>query len=315
MSANWIEIARTGTFADSMGRPQTFTARDLEAIAGAYDPHKRDAPLVFGHPESDAAPAFGWVERLKSEGGKLLATFADVPQEVRELVAKGHYRHVSMSLMPDRTTLRHVALLGAAQPAIDGLKAVSFAADEGAITIEFAATGGEGDTTMTIEELQRQVGQLQAQLESLTTENKSLKKQLSESETAKTSAETARAEAEKKAEKVSADFAAYRDKIETERREARVSALVKAGKLKPAEKADTLAFAAALAAQDGSVDFAAPDGSGGSKTEKISLEERYFRELEARSVDGRFMEFTAPPRHAEGQDKQTWTPDEVASKL
>ena len=178
MSANWIEIARTGTFADSMGRPQTFTARDLEAIAGAYDPHKRDAPLVFGHPESDAAPAFGWVERLKSEGGKLLATFADVPQEVRELVAKGHYRHVSMSLMPDRTTLRHVALLGAAQPAIDGLKAVSFAADEGAITIEFAATGGEGDA-MTIEELQRQVGQLQAQLETLTNENKSLKKQLS----------------------------------------------------------------------------------------------------------------------------------------
>ena len=178
----WIEIARTGTFADSMGRPQTFTARDLEAIAGAYDPHKRDAPLVFGHPESDAAPAFGWVERLKSEGGKLLATFADVPQEVRELVAKGHYRHVSMSLMPDRTTLRHVALLGAAQPAIDGLKAVSFAADEGAITIEFAAAGGEGDTAMTIEELQRQVGQLQAQLESLTTENKSLKKQLSETE-------------------------------------------------------------------------------------------------------------------------------------
>ena len=310
----WIEIARTGTFADSMGRPQTFTARDLEAIASAYDPLKRDAPLVFGHPESDAAPAFGWVERLKSEGGKLLATFADVPQEVRELVAKGHYRHVSMSLMPDRTTLRHVALLGAAQPAIDGLKAVSFAADEGAITIEFAATGGEGDA-MTIEELQRQVGQLQAQLETVTNENKSLKKQLSEAGTAKTSAETAKAEAEKKAEKVSADFAAYRNTIETERREARVSALVKAGKLKPAEKADTLAFAAALAARGGSVDFAAPDGAGGSKTEKISLEERYFRELEARPVDGRFMEFTAPPRHAEDQGKQTWNPDEIASKL
>ena len=313
MPENWIEIARTGTFADSLGRPQTFTARDLEAIAGAYDPHKRDAPLVFGHPESDAAPAFGWVERLKSEGGKLLATFADVPREVRELVAKGHYRHVSMSLMPDRTTLRHVALLGAAQPAIDGLKAVSFAADEGAITIEFAATGGEGDA-MTIEELQRQVGQLQAQLETVTNENKSLKKQLSEAGTAKTSAETARAEAEKKAEKVSADIAAYRNTIETERREAHVSALVKAGKLKPAEKADTLAFAAALAAQDGSIDFAAPDGSGGSKTEKITLEERYFRELEARPVDGRFMEFTAPPRHTE-DNNQGWTPDEVASKL
>ena len=77
-------------------------------------------------PQSDAAPAFGWAEKLRSEGGKLFATFAHVPDEVRELVAKKHYRHVSMSLMPDRVTLRHVALLGAALPAIDGLRAVEF---------------------------------------------------------------------------------------------------------------------------------------------------------------------------------------------
>ena len=48
MDQNWIETARTGTFADSRGRPQTFTARDLDAIASAYDPSKRDASLVFG---------------------------------------------------------------------------------------------------------------------------------------------------------------------------------------------------------------------------------------------------------------------------
>ena len=88
MENKWIEIARTGTFTDSAGRPQTFTARDLDAIARSYDPDQRDAPLVFGHPESDAAPAFGWAEKLRSEGGKLFATFVHVPDEVRELVAK-----------------------------------------------------------------------------------------------------------------------------------------------------------------------------------------------------------------------------------
>ena len=113
MPAKWIEIARTGTFTDSAGREQTFTSGDLDAIARRYDPQKRDAPLCFGHPQTDKAPAFGWVDKLKSEGGRLYASFSRVPDEVRELVAKGHYRHVSMSLMPDRVSLRHVALLGA----------------------------------------------------------------------------------------------------------------------------------------------------------------------------------------------------------
>ena len=281
MDNKWIEIARTGTFTDSSGREQTFTAGDLDAIARSYDPQKRDAPLCFGHPQSDRAPAFGWVDRLKSEGGRLYASFSQVPDEVRDLVARGRYRHVSMSLMPDRVSLRHVALLGAAQPAI---------------TVEFAAPRGEGDS-MSIEELQRQVGQLTAQLETLKAENASLKKQAESSKQDKEKAESAKADAEKKADQAHADFAAYREKVEGERREARVSELVKAGKVKPAEKASVLDFAAKLATQTGTVDFAAPDG----KTESLSMEERYFRELEARPVDERAFDFSAPPSHTGGE--------------
>ena len=292
----WIEIARTGTFEDSAGRLRTFTAGDLDAIARSYDPARRDAPLTFGHPQTDKAPAYGWVEKLKSEGGRLYANFSQVPEQVRDLVAKGHYRHVSMSLMPDLVTLRHVALLGAEQPAIDGLAAVEFADGGDAITVDFAAARGEGDT-MTVEELQRQIGQLQGQLEALRAENASLKKQADSHKQEKDKAEAAKTEAEQKAEKASADFAAYRGKIEGERREARVAALVKAGKVKPAEKAGVLDFAARLATQAGTVDFAAPDG----RTEKLSMEERYFRDLEARSADERGAEFSAPPAHAGGQ--------------
>ena len=304
----WIEIARTGTFTDSAGRPQTFTEQDLDAIARAYDPDQRDAPLCIGHPK-DNAPAFGWVEKLKREGAKLFATFAHVPGEVKKLVAKKHYRHVSMSLMPDRVNLRHVALLGAAQPAIDGLRAVELNDGGDAITVNFAASDGEGDS-MTIEELQRQVGQLQAQLEALKTENADLKKKADTHKQDKDKADAAKTDAEQKAAKASADFAAYKGKIETERREARVSALVQAGKVKPAERAGVLDFAAKLAGQDGTVDFAAPDGT----KESVTLEERYFRDLEARPVDERFADFSAPPAHAGGQ-APAYDPAEMASKL
>ncbi len=329
----WVEIARTGTFADSAGRPQTFTEQDLTAIAHAYDPAKREAPLVFGHPRSDAAPAFGWAQRLKAEGQKLFALFAQVPDEVRNLVAKGHYRHVSMSLMPDRVTLRHVALLGAAQPAIDGLKAVEFHDGGDAITVDFTGATTKG-ADMNPEELQRQIGQLQAQLETLKAENDKLKKELGEAKGARDSAEAAKTDAEKQAESVAAEFSAYRGRIETERRESRVSALVRSGRLKPAEKPGVLDFAARLAAADGSVDFAAhgsaaapqgskPDFTSGAATASapqdagpsvISLEERYLRELEARPADERFADFAAPPAHAGGQ-AATYNADEMAAKL
>ena len=309
MSDKWIEIARTGTFEDSAGRLRTFTARDLDAIARSYDPAKRDAPLTFGHPQTDKAPAYGWVEKLKSEGGRLYANFSQVPEQVRDLVAKGHYRHVSMSLMPDLVTLRHVALLGAEQPAIDGLRAVEFADGGDAIIVDFAVRQ-QGDDSMTIEELQRQVGQLTAQLEALKTENADLKKKADSHKQEKDKAEAAKTEAEQKAEKANADFAAYRGKIEGERREARVAELVKAGKVKPAEKAGVLDFAARLATQTGTVDFAAPDG----RTESLSMEERYFRELEARPVDERAFDFSAPPAHTGGQSDSI-NPAELTAKL
>lgn len=301
MTEKWIEIARAGTFTDSQGREQTFTEGDLAAIARAYNPAKRDAPLTFGHPQDDTAPAFGWVERLKAEGGKLYATFTKVPDAVRELVAKGHFRHVSMSLMPDRVSLRHVALLGAAQPAIDGLRAVEFKDGGNAITVDFAAMRGKGEG-MDIEELQRQVGQLTAQLEALKAENENLKKQLADEKAAKEGAE-------EQAQQATADFAAYRGKVEARQREERVSQLVKAGKVKPAEKAGVLEFASKLAAQGGTIDFAAQGG----KAESISLEERYLRELEARPADERAFDFSAQPAHAGGE--QSFDYANMAAKL
>lgn len=382
MPDNWIEIARTGTFTDSAGRPQTFTDSDLAAIAEAYDPAKRDCPLVFGHPRTDAAPAFGWARKLKAEGGRLLAQFDQVPEAVKKIVAAGHYRHVSMSLMPDRKTLRHVALLGAAQPAIDGLKAIELAAavapegltdgdrnplkyvdvapsrsneitinfavkDDGSLAEEQAGTcsrrsdpecrtgrATEGYAKMDFSnhaggnmpesEAQREIGALKERIAALEKENSSLKEQAKGHKEGREKAEAEKKAAEEKEAKTASDFAAYRGAIEKEKREARVAALVESGRVKPAEKADILSFAMALAGQDstagntGVVDFSAPDG----KIEKITLEERYFRELESRNPDCRIFDFSATsafpttPKHAADANLYpSFDASELTSKL
>lgn len=160
------------------------------------------------------------------------------------------------------------------------------------------------------DDAQREIGALKERLAALERENEDLKKQVQGHKEGKDKAEAAKTEAEAKAEKTAADFAAYRGKVEAEKREARVSALVAAGKITPAEKPGVLQFAAALAAQGGTFDFSAPDG----KTEQISLEEQYLREQEARPEDRRFSDFSAPPAHA-GEERRAVSYEDMAKKL
>jgi hypothetical protein len=59
------------------------------------------------------------------------------------------------------------------------------------------------------------------------------------------------------------------------------------------------------------VNFSAPDG----KTEQISAEERYFRDLEARPADPRFANFSTPaPAHVQGAAVQA-VPADITNKL
>lgn len=259
-----IAIAHAGSFTDSQGRPQSFSEADLDAIAASYDPKKLEAPLVFGHP-AVSDPAFGWVKSVHHEGGKLFAQLAQVPDAVRQLVQDGRYKYVSMSLMPDRKTLRHVGLLGAAVPAIDGLGPVSLSGDSDAVTINFAR--GDGNMA-TLEDLQSRVTALEA-------ERDDLKSKLDAEKTA--------------VAKANSDFAAYKAGIETKTREARMDALVKSGRVKPADRSTCLSFAAMLGKQSETFDFAAPDGS----VKKLSAEERYFRELESREPSAVTLDFSA----------------------
>jgi hypothetical protein len=149
---NWIEILKPGTFVAKNGKQVTITSEDLDHLVQGFDPEKAAAPLVFGHPE-DNHPAYGWADQLKRAGDVLLARFKQVPQAVKDLVSAGHYKKISVSLTPDKKTLRHVGLLGAARPAVPGLADVAFKAEDDDILIYFSNPSDKETNMGEIEEL------------------------------------------------------------------------------------------------------------------------------------------------------------------
>lgn len=139
-----IEIFKPGRHTALSGAVIEFSESDLEATASAYDPALHEAPFVVGHPELDA-PAYGWTKSLVYSGA-LAAEPDQVDPEFADMVNAGRFKKISASFFrPDAPNnpkpgvyyLRHVGFLGAAAPAVKGLKSASFAGgDEG--VVEFA---------------------------------------------------------------------------------------------------------------------------------------------------------------------------------
>lgn len=144
-STNRIDIFRPGRHQSAGGATIEFSDADLRAAAAAYDPEVHEAPIVVGHPKTDA-PAYGWVQSLAFAEGTLRADTHQVDAAFAELVNAGRFKRVSASFYtPDSAAnpkpgayyLRHVGFLGAQPPAVKGLKAASFAEGEGGV-VEFA---------------------------------------------------------------------------------------------------------------------------------------------------------------------------------
>lgn len=124
-----IEIFKAGTRIADDGAAHTITPADIAAAAKNYDPTVREAPLCVGHPK-DNKPAFGWVSRLSATGDSLRMHVKDVVPQFAEMVNNKLYKARSSSFYhpkhpnnptPGKWYLRHVAFLGAQQPAIAGL--------------------------------------------------------------------------------------------------------------------------------------------------------------------------------------------------
>ena len=135
----WFEVFKVGKHTDSAGNTKDWTLADLEKIATDYNSQKDDskhiAPIVLGHPK-DNKPAYGWIEKLKVVGDKLLALPEKVSDEFSNWVKEGKYRTRSISLYGNGL-LRHVGFLGAVPPAVKGLADVDLNESEDFISFDF----------------------------------------------------------------------------------------------------------------------------------------------------------------------------------
>jgi hypothetical protein len=137
-----LHIFKPGRHTPVNGPAIEFTESDLQACAAAYDPAKHEAPLVVGHPKMDD-PAYGWTKSLAFTDGQLVAEPWQVDAGFAEMVNAGRFKKISASFYlpgapnnpaPGAYYLRHIGFLGAAAPAVKGLKPASFAeAEEGVI--------------------------------------------------------------------------------------------------------------------------------------------------------------------------------------
>lgn len=139
----WVEAFKIGTHTDSDGDVKDWTADDIKTIADKYNakvatdnPERRVAPVVLGHPTADA-PAYGWVEKAKVLGDKLMLKLSQLQPAFVNALKEGLYKTRSISLYPD-LNIRHLGFLGAAQPAVAGLAPFKFASEEKYDTYEFS---------------------------------------------------------------------------------------------------------------------------------------------------------------------------------
>lgn len=145
---------------------------------------------------------------------------------------------------------------------------------------------------MNEQELLKRIAELEAQLQEL-------KNQVSQANRDKETAE-------KKAEEAQAEFSAFKTKLADEARQKRIEQLIKDGKLEPAKKEETYAFASQLAKSPAEFSFG---------SEKISMEEKYFRELETKKQTDVFASFSNAPAHTQ-ETKQQWVnPQLIADKM
>ncbi len=131
-----IEVFRPGTFTPMEGAAITYSAGDLRAIADAYDPETAPAPIVVGHPDTDA-PAYGWIKSFHYDAKteRLFADLHEIEPQFADLVKGGRFKKVSMAFfspgqphnpVPGTWYPKHVGFLGAAAPAVSGLRNVKF---------------------------------------------------------------------------------------------------------------------------------------------------------------------------------------------
>lgn len=153
---DWVEVFRTGTHTDSKGVTHTFGTEHLDQMVLNTAPDT--APMVVGHPKMDA-PAYGWAQQFKRSGDVLLAKFGQVDADFAQMVADGKFKKRSISAARNsdgQLYVKHIGWLGAAAPAVKGLKDVQFNESDDDVLMEF----GEAEAINELAYLIQTVGNL-----------------------------------------------------------------------------------------------------------------------------------------------------------
>ena len=88
-------------FAEGTWNGDKYTKKDLDAMVNNFDETGFQPPLKLGHNEEqpemlDGAPALGYVDKIYTEGSKLLANFVSLPKKVYEAIKRGNYKRVGV---------------------------------------------------------------------------------------------------------------------------------------------------------------------------------------------------------------------------
>ena len=176
----YFEVFKAGNY------PQgKFTQAEVQELAKNYDPSFCEAPITLDHEQK--GPAYGWVDKLKEENGKLKATFKDLSDDLKEFVNKGKYKKISVEIYRElegkKPYLKAVSFLGASIPQVKGMQAVEFKEGDSDVYI-FEAEVEEDNDAEEIENLKSTIADLKGQVAKFkedakkNTEIKSLKEQV-----------------------------------------------------------------------------------------------------------------------------------------
>lgn len=157
-----LELAKTGTWSG-----KKLTKSMLNDAAGNFaDP----VPVIVGHESafwSDAAPAVGWIEGVEMKGNTLQGKVS-LNAEGQKLWDQKSYRTWSVGLAKtDESSpweLAHLALLGATNPAVKGLKVLEFSEGQPKHRMTFINFSESEDDNMDIEKLKEEFAAKEAAL-------------------------------------------------------------------------------------------------------------------------------------------------------
>ena len=129
---DWFAVFRTGTHTDRSGRTRTFTGPDLDAIAADYE--AASASCVINHEQLYSPFSYAQIAAVERQGDLLMARCdaESIEPQFAALVDAGRLHNRSVQLVrraEGGLRLGHVAFLGAEPPAVEGLPPLPFSAE------------------------------------------------------------------------------------------------------------------------------------------------------------------------------------------